>query len=65
MRLPVVSGKEMLKFLQSKGFSVARQKGSHTSLYRKTFEKLYCGCSNEKGNKTRDIIKHIKAIKYF
>ncbi|MEW6295280.1 MAG: type II toxin-antitoxin system HicA family toxin [Candidatus Diapherotrites archaeon] len=38
MKLPVVSGKEMIKFLQSKGFSIARQKGSHVSLYKKTSE---------------------------
>lgn len=28
-KLPVISGKKLLKFLKSKGFVVLRQKGSH------------------------------------
>jgi len=31
-RLPVVSGKELIKYLTKKGFIVSRQKGSHVVL---------------------------------
>ncbi|MEM3666859.1 MAG: type II toxin-antitoxin system HicA family toxin [Candidatus Bathyarchaeia archaeon] len=31
-RLPVVSGKELIKYLTKKGFVVSRQKGSHVVL---------------------------------
>ncbi|MEM2506189.1 MAG: type II toxin-antitoxin system HicA family toxin [Nitrososphaerota archaeon] len=31
-RLPVVSGKELIKYLTKKGFMVSRQKGSHVVL---------------------------------
>ena len=34
MKLPVVSGKEVLKVLQKHGFSVVRQKGSHVHLVK-------------------------------
>ncbi|MAG15847.1 hypothetical protein CMO88_02195 [Candidatus Woesearchaeota archaeon] len=35
MKLPVISGKEMLKLLQQQGFVVVRQRGSHVSLHKK------------------------------
>ncbi|MBU3957449.1 MAG: type II toxin-antitoxin system HicA family toxin [Nanoarchaeota archaeon] len=36
MKLPPVSGQDMIKFLAKQGFQVVRQKGSHVSLFRKT-----------------------------
>jgi predicted RNA binding protein YcfA (HicA-like mRNA interferase family) len=33
-KLPVLSGKELIKFLQKQGFVVVRQKGSHVSLQK-------------------------------
>lgn len=35
MKLPVVSGNDVLKLLQKEGFVVVRQKGSHVSLHKK------------------------------
>lgn len=34
MKLPVVSGKEVLKALQKAGFEVVRQRGSHVHLMK-------------------------------
>lgn len=39
MKLPVVSGKEVVKALVKNGFSIARQKGSHVHLIKTTKEK--------------------------
>ena len=36
MRLPVISGKEMIKILTKQGFQTVRQKGDHVSLYKKS-----------------------------
>ncbi|MBS3138543.1 type II toxin-antitoxin system HicA family toxin [Candidatus Woesearchaeota archaeon] len=38
MKLPRVSGKEMIAFLQKQGFDVKRQRGSHVTLYKKSDE---------------------------
>lgn len=35
MKLPVVSGNNVLKLLQKEGFVVVRQRGSHVSLHKK------------------------------
>ena len=35
MKLPVVSGNQILKLLQKEGFQITRQKGSHISLHKK------------------------------
>lgn len=35
MRLPVVSGKEVIKVLLKNGFSIKRQKGSHVHLVKR------------------------------
>ena len=35
MKLPIVSGEQVIKLLQKEGFSVTRQKGSHISLHKK------------------------------
>ncbi|MEM3549337.1 MAG: type II toxin-antitoxin system HicA family toxin [Thermofilum sp.] len=35
MRLPVVSGKDMVKLLSKQGFQIVRQKGDHVSLFKK------------------------------
>lgn len=35
MKLPLVSGKDMLKYLSKKGFCVMRQRGSHVSMHKK------------------------------
>lgn len=34
MKLPVVSGKDMIKFLTKQGFQTVRQKGDHITLYK-------------------------------
>jgi len=39
MRLPVLSGKEIIKKLKKKGFVATRQKGSHVRLERFDGEK--------------------------
>ncbi len=39
MKLPVVSGNDVLKLLQKEGFVVVRQRGSHISLHKKTDNK--------------------------
>lgn len=39
-RLPVVSGKEVIKALSKAGFSVVRQKGSHVRLEKTQGEKI-------------------------
>ncbi|ADG13801.1 YcfA family protein [Methanocaldococcus infernus ME] len=35
-KLPVVGGKELIKFLKSLGYEVVRQKGSHVRLRKET-----------------------------
>ena len=35
MKLPQISGKEMIAFLTKQGFEVKRQRGSHVTLYEK------------------------------
>lgn len=39
MKLPVVSGKEVIKALLKEGFGIRRQKGSHVHLTKETAEK--------------------------
>ncbi len=39
MRLPQISGKELIKILCKLGFEVVRQKGSHVRLEKKTGER--------------------------
>lgn len=39
MKLPVVSGNDVLKLLQKEGFAAVRQKGSHVSLHKKVDNK--------------------------
>lgn len=36
MKLPVISGKEIIKLLTKKGFQTVRQRGDHISLFKKT-----------------------------
>lgn len=36
MKLPVISGDQVIKMLQREGFSITRQKGSHISLHKKS-----------------------------
>ncbi|HMN49327.1 MAG TPA: type II toxin-antitoxin system HicA family toxin [Ignavibacteriaceae bacterium] len=36
-KLPVLSGKELIKVLERDGFKIVRQKGSHISLSKGTF----------------------------
>jgi predicted RNA binding protein YcfA (HicA-like mRNA interferase family) len=38
MKLPVLSGDEVIKALRKAGFEITRQKGSHVSLHKKTPE---------------------------
>jgi len=35
MKLPIVSGNQILKLLQKEGFTITRQKGSHISLHKR------------------------------
>lgn len=37
-RLPVLSGKELIKALKKAGFQIVRQKGSHVSLRKENFK---------------------------
>ena len=39
MKLPAISGEELIKILLKAGFSKVRQKGSHVSLEKKTEDK--------------------------
>ena len=39
MKLPALSGKEIISILEKEGFTVKRQKGSHVTLYKTTPEK--------------------------
>lgn len=36
-KLPVISGKDLVKILTKKGFEVVRQKGSHVSLQKEKY----------------------------
>ncbi len=40
-RLPVLSGKELIKILKNHGFEEVRQKGSHVSLQKITPERTF------------------------
>jgi predicted RNA binding protein YcfA (HicA-like mRNA interferase family) len=40
-KLPILSGKELVQILQSHGFEVVRQKGSHVSLRKVTDEGVW------------------------
>ena len=39
MKLPVVSGSEVIKMLEKEGFLPVRQRGSHVSLHKKVNDK--------------------------
>lgn len=39
MKLPTLSGKEIISILLKEGFEIKRQKGSHVTLYKKTPER--------------------------
>lgn len=41
MRLPVVSGDDVIKALRKAGFEITRQRGSHVSLHKKTSEGIF------------------------
>jgi predicted RNA binding protein YcfA (HicA-like mRNA interferase family) len=41
MRLPVVSGKEVIRALLKQGFVIQRQKGSHVHLVKNDGQKVY------------------------
>ncbi|MDD5417318.1 MAG: type II toxin-antitoxin system HicA family toxin [Candidatus Nanoarchaeia archaeon] len=51
-KLPAVKGKEMVKFLQSKGFEVVGTKGSHVRLKKKIDKKILLTIVAVHGNKT-------------
>ena len=36
MKLPLVSGEQVIKLLQREGFLITRQKGSHVSLHKRS-----------------------------
>ncbi len=38
-KLPVLSGKELIKILQKEGFEIRRQKGSHVILVKESVKK--------------------------
>ena len=40
MKLPVISGKQLVKFLNKEGFEVVRIKVSHVRLKKKSLEKV-------------------------
>jgi len=37
VKLPVISGKRLIKVLEDEGFEIVRQKGSHVSLQKDNF----------------------------
>ena len=39
MKLPKISGKEIILIFEKQGFVIKRQKGSHVTLYKKTEER--------------------------
>ena len=71
LRLPIVSGKELIRAIEKDGFKVVRQKGSHVSLQKggcKTVVPLHnelakgtlLGILKQCGLSKEDIIKLIK-----
>gem|GEM_PF-7084025 len=40
-KLPVISGKQMIRFLEGLGFTVVRQKGSHRSLQKGVYKTVF------------------------
>ena len=38
VKLPILSGKELIKSLEKAGFQIVRQKGSHVSLQKKNYK---------------------------
>jgi len=40
MKLPILSGKELINFLSKKGFVICRQKGSHIILKKRTINSV-------------------------
>ncbi|MEI8364688.1 MAG: type II toxin-antitoxin system HicA family toxin [archaeon] len=40
-KLPILSGKELIKILQKHGFEIVGQKGSHVRLKKITTERIY------------------------
>ena len=40
MKLPLISGNEVIKLLQKEGFVVTRQRGSHVSLHKSIDNKI-------------------------
>ena len=40
MKLPIVSGQDLLKFLTKQGFTISRQKGSHVIIKKITLNKV-------------------------
>ena len=51
MKLPVVSGKEVIKMLLKNGFSVKRQKGSHVHLIKSESDRIFHVTVPVHGNK--------------
>lgn len=41
MKLPVLSGDDVIKALRKAGFEITRQRGSHVSLHKKTPEGIF------------------------
>ena len=40
LKLPIVSGKDLIKFLNKKGFEIVSQKGSHVRLKQNKFGEI-------------------------
>jgi len=40
MKLPIVSGKQLIKFLNKQGFEIVGKKGSHVRMKKKTPKKI-------------------------
>ena len=51
MKLPTLSGKEVIAILVKEGFIIKRQKGSHLTLYKRTPEKGWYVTVPVHGNK--------------
>jgi len=68
MKLPVVSGDDVIRSLKKAGFEVVRQRGSHVSLHKRTPEGILLtvvprkhSCPSKAGNEKGHTLEHTQA----
>ncbi len=66
MKLPVVSGNQIIKLLEKEGFIITRQKGFHISLHKRTEggKIILVVVPKHKEIKKRHAVEHYKAIRH-